>query len=49
VIFSDGFESGDFSAWSSATTDGGDLSVTSAAALAGSYGMQALIDDTNIL
>jgi photosystem II stability/assembly factor-like uncharacterized protein len=34
-IFNDGFESGDFSAWTTSITDGGDLSVTSAAALVG--------------
>jgi hypothetical protein len=45
LIFADGFESGSFSAWSSSKTDRGDLSVTAQAALAGSYGMQALIDD----
>jgi hypothetical protein len=36
-------------AWTSSTTDGGDLSVTSAAALVGSQGMQAVIDDTNLI
>jgi sugar lactone lactonase YvrE len=46
LIFADGFESGSFSAWSSATTGGGDLSVGSAAALVGSKGMQVLINDT---
>jgi len=46
LIFADGFESGDLSAWSSSVTDGGDLSAAAPAALAGSYGMQALIDDT---
>jgi subtilisin family serine protease len=45
VIFSDGFESGGLSAWSSCTVDGGDLSVSTAAKLAGNYGMQALLDD----
>ena len=49
LIFADSYESGSFSAWSSATTDGGDLSVTAAAAIAGSYGMQALIDDNNAI
>ncbi|MEA3440692.1 MAG: hypothetical protein U9R58_10450, partial [Chloroflexota bacterium] len=49
LIFADGFESGDFSAWSSSTTDGGDLSVTTDAALVGSYGMQAVIDDNNAI
>ena len=47
LIFADGFESGDLSAWSSSVTDGGDLSASSAAALVGNYGMQALIDDNN--
>jgi hypothetical protein len=36
------------SAWSASTTDGGDLSVSSTAALTGSNGLQAVIDD-NIL
>ena len=45
-IFADGFESGNFSAWSSNKNDG-DLSVSAAAALVGSQGMQALIDDNN--
>lgn len=45
LIFRDGFESGSLSAWSSATTDSDDLSVTTGAALVGSYGMQAVIDD----
>jgi chitodextrinase len=46
-IFSDGFESAGFSAWSSAVTDGSDLSVSPAAALNGSYGVQAVINDNN--
>jgi len=50
LLFEDGFESGDLSRWSSATTDGGDLSVGGAAALGGtSSGLQALVDDTNSL
>jgi hypothetical protein len=44
-LFADGFESGDLSAWSSAQTDSGDLSVTSDAALSGVYGLQVLLDD----
>jgi hypothetical protein len=48
-IFSDGFESGSFSAWSSATTGGGDLSVSSAAAHTGTNGMQATVNDTSPL
>jgi len=46
-IFADGFESGNLSAWSSSTTDLGDLSVSTAAALVGSRGLQAVIDDNN--
>ncbi|HJR79911.1 MAG TPA: hypothetical protein VJ821_07555 [Anaerolineales bacterium] len=45
LIFADGFESGDLSAWTSGVTDGGDLSVSSAAALVGVSGMQAVIND----
>jgi RHS repeat-associated protein len=45
LIFSDSFESGDFSAWWSATTDGGNLSVSTASALDGTKGIQALIND----
>jgi hypothetical protein len=46
VIFADGFESGNFSAWTANKPDAGDLSVSAAAALVGSNGMQAVIDDT---
>ncbi len=46
LIFADSFESGNFSAWSSASTGGGDLSVSASAALVGSYGMQVIINDT---
>ncbi|HSL30382.1 MAG TPA: NosD domain-containing protein [Anaerolineales bacterium] len=46
-IFADGFESGDLSAWSGSVTDGGDLSVSPAAALIGGRGLQVLIDDNN--
>ena len=49
VIFADGFESGNLSAWTSSSTDGGDLSVSAAAALRGSQGLQALIDDVNAI
>jgi Leucine-rich repeat (LRR) protein len=45
TIFNDGFESGDLSAWTANVTDGGDLSVTPGAALVGSSGLQAVIDD----
>lgn len=46
-IFSDGFESGNLSAWSGKLTDLGDLMVTSAAALEGTKGMRARVDDNN--
>ncbi|MBU0708194.1 type II secretion system GspH family protein [Patescibacteria group bacterium] len=46
-LFADSFESGDFSAWSSTATDGGDLSATSGAAIVGSYGMSVNVDDTS--
>ena len=48
-IFADGFESGSFSAWSSVNTGAGDLSVTGSAALVGSNGMQAVINDTTAM
>jgi hypothetical protein len=49
LIFADGFESGNLSAWSSSATGGGDLSVSSAATLAGAYGLQAVINDNNAI
>jgi hypothetical protein len=50
LIFQDGFESGGLAYWSSASADGGDLSATGAAALAGTgMGMQALVNDTAAL
>jgi uncharacterized repeat protein (TIGR02543 family) len=49
LIFADGFESGNFSVWDWADTDGGDLSVSTQAAAIGTYGMQAVIDDTNTI
>jgi hypothetical protein len=48
-IFSDGFESGNFSAWSTSKQDAGDLAVTSKAALQGTKGMRALIDDNTAI
>jgi hypothetical protein len=45
LIFADGFESGSFSAWSASKTGVGDLSVTSTAALLGTFGMQGVIND----
>jgi hypothetical protein len=46
LILADDLESGGLGAWSSVSTDGGDLSVTPAAALAGSFGLQGVVDDT---
>jgi len=48
-LFADDFESGDLSAWSSNQTDGGDLGVSSAAALGGGYGLQATLDDNHTI
>lgn len=49
-VFDIGNETGDLSQYDSTITDGGNLSVTSAAALNGSnYGLSALINDNNIL
>ena len=47
LIFADGFESGNLSAWSSSITDAGDLTVSAAGALSGTYGLQATLDDNN--
>lgn len=44
-IFADGFESGNLAAWSASAIGGGDLSVTATAALVGSQGLQAAIND----
>jgi serine protease len=49
LIFTDGFEGGNLAAWSSSVVDGGDLSVSPSAALVGSQGLHALIDDNNTL
>lgn len=46
-IFADGFESGNLAAWSASTTNGGNLSVSPSAALAGSYGLQATFNNTS--
>jgi hypothetical protein len=49
MIFSDGFESGDLSAWSGSATDGGDLSVTTSAALVGANGLKAAINNNTAI
>ena len=49
-IFANGFESGNLSAWTSSSTDGGNLAVTAGSALNGtSMGLRALVNDTNSL
>lgn len=49
LMLVDRFETGDFSAWSSTVTDSGDLAVTEAAAINGTYGMAVLIDGTGAI
>jgi len=46
AIFANGFESGNLSGWSSSSTGSGTLTVTTAAAMGGTYGMQALINSS---
>jgi hypothetical protein len=47
VIFQDGFNSGNMSAWSLSSSGGGNLSVTPGAALASTaFGLQAAVSDT---
>ena len=43
VVFADGFESGNFSAWSSTFGAGSRITVTGAAALQGAFGMRAVL------
>jgi hypothetical protein len=45
VIFSNGFDAGNLSAWSSSAIGGGDLSANAAAAMSGAFGMRAVIND----
>jgi hypothetical protein len=45
-IFDSGFEAGGLAGWSASNADGGDLSVTTAAALNGFRGLQGVVDDT---
>ena len=50
LIFKDGVESGGMSAWSSSVTDGGDLTVSGAAALGGTgSGLRGVVDDVSPL
>ncbi|NJN98415.1 MAG: hypothetical protein HC875_32150, partial [Anaerolineales bacterium] len=45
LIFADGFETGTLIGWTASVTDSGDLSLSTAAALVGTRGLQALLDD----
>ena len=47
ALFSDNFESGGLTNWAYITTTGGDLSVSSQAAVTGTYGLKLLQDDTS--
>ena len=47
LIFKDGFESGNLSAWTTSVTDSGSLSVSASAALTGTQGLSANINDNN--
>jgi hypothetical protein len=49
LIFADGFEAGNLTAWSARVINGGDLAALPAATLVGSYGMRAQINDNNVL
>ena len=49
LIFTNGFEAGNFTGWTSNSNDLGDLSVSTMAALIGSQGMQAVIDDNTTI
>ena len=39
AVFANGFESGNLSGWSSSSTGSGSLTVTTAAAMGGTYGL----------
>ena len=47
VIFTDGWESGDLSAWTTAETDNGHLRASNLAGMTGNWGMRAEALDTN--
>lgn len=48
-LFSDGFETNDFSLWDSTTTDSGDLAVDSAQKNSGTYSMLVTHDDNAVI
>jgi hypothetical protein len=47
LIFADGFEAGNLSGWTANVNDGGDLSSSQVAALVGTNGLRAVLDDNN--
>lgn len=49
IIFADSFESGDLNAWSARVIDGGDLRVSTSAAITGNHGLLVEIDDNKPL
>src|SRR5436190_20011948 len=49
VIFADGFERGNLDAWSASVVGGGDLSVSADAALIGSWGLRATLNDNEAI
>lgn len=49
LIFADSFEAGNLSAWSGSVIEDGNLSVSASAALMGTRGLQALINDNNTI
>lgn len=49
LIFADGFEGGNLSVWTASSTNGGNLTVSSNAALAGSYGLQLSFTNTTTM
>ncbi len=49
LIFKDGFESGNFSAWTTSVSDNGSLSASAAAALTGVVGLSANINDNTAI
>jgi N-acetylneuraminic acid mutarotase len=49
MIYADGFETGALGGWTNSTTNGGRLSVSSSSALAGNFGLQAVITSTTAM
>jgi hypothetical protein len=45
-MFKDNFETGNLAGWGTTATDGGDLAPSGSAAIYGSWGLRALVDDT---